>query len=84
MKMYEELCRVFKILKSRMNEDSLTKFKAYSFENLNDYHFSLGLVIRNDYLNSDSALYSMFKQMGIDDKDEISALMIKLFYFYIK
>ena len=81
--MYQEIEKFVKLLKEETNSEFIENFKACSFDELINFHFSLGIIIRNNYLSAESKLYRLFCDQGIKDRDEISMLLIKLFYLYL-
>ena len=50
---------------------------------LAQYHFSIGMLIRNTLLNEDSRLYSILSNSGIDNPDDMSDLILHLFYIHL-
>lgn len=81
--MFKEAEKLFKILKRKIKAETLENFKICPLEQLNNYHFNLGLMIRNDYLTEDSKLYKWLREIGFENRDEMSSLLIKLFYIYL-
>jgi hypothetical protein len=65
-------------------ENSVREFKNAKFCDLGDYHFGLGLHLRNNILTGDSEIYAKFKECGITERDEMSAAMIKLWYLSVQ
>lgn len=47
---------------------------------LSQYHFSLGLYIRNEFLLPDTLLYKAFRQNGIKHTDDMSILILHELY----
>ncbi len=54
------------------------------YENLCVYHHTLGGWIRREFLGKGTKLYVLFIQGGISQTDEMSMLIIELFYIYAK
>ena len=55
--------------------------KPYSI--LTQYHFSIGMLIRNTFLYEDNRLYSILSNSGIDNPDDMSDLIMHLFYLHL-
>lgn len=47
------------------------------------HHFSLGLWIRNHLLAQDSPLFDHLTRAGLRTRDEMSGILLELFYLYI-
>ncbi len=73
---------VFWKLKNTMRKDRL-KFSSYNYKNLQDYHFSLGVFIRNNILKNDTYLYQLFNKCGIGELDDMSLMIIRMFYIFL-
>ena len=84
MKFYRELEKSFSEIEKIFDEISMFNFINSNYNDLCLYHFGLGTFIRNNILQEKSEIYKIFLQSGIKDKDEISSIIIKLFYFYKK
>lgn len=74
----------FPEIEARFNEKSMDEFLSCAFEDLYLYHFGLGTFIRNSLLKEGSLLLHIFKQCGLDEKDEMSHFIIELFYLHEK
>ena len=48
------------------------------------YHFGLGTRIRAELLKEESSLYRLFSRCGVTQRDDMSALLIRLFYLAAK
>lgn len=44
---------------------------------LSDFHYGLGMWIRNHILTIDSDIYRLFVENGINQKDDMSAILIR-------
>ena len=62
------------------NESTLTEFKNKDFRQLHEYHFGLGMYLRNNALTSDSELYKAFKASGISERDAMSTAIIQVWH----
>lgn len=71
-------------IEKMFDQTSLNIFMNSEYEELYNYHFSLGLKIRNEILKDDNNLYNIFIKSGITQKDDMSNWIIKIFYIYIK
>lgn len=84
MDLKDEIQKYFPQMESYFNENTLKEFINCNFDDLCLYHFGFGTWIRNNILQPDSIIYQMFINSGIYFKDDMSSLMIKLFYINIK
>lgn len=62
----------------------MKEFLACSYSELTRWHFGFGSWIRNNILLENSPLYKLFNEVGITQKDDMSSIIIKLFYIYKK
>lgn len=83
MDLYNEIKKVFPKLKIFFSAKELDEFLKCNYEELYVYHFGFGTWIRNTILK-DSSLYHAFLACGIFQADDMSALLIQLFYIYLK
>ena len=84
MKLYDEIEKIFPRMEKLLSEKDLTAFRNTSIPNLCAYHFDMGMWIRNNLLYPrESALRKLFIDNGIDDPDEMSSIIIRLFHFYV-
>jgi len=63
-----------------VDEKALAEFKGKPADQLHDYHFGLGLYLRNNILTSDSVLVKSFKENGITHYDDMSSAIIRLWH----
>lgn len=80
----EEIKNSFLIIEEQFNKDNLAAFIECDYCDLCNYHFSLGLWIRNNLLTENSQLLKAFEENGIIRLDDISTLIIELFYLHMK
>lgn len=73
---------VFPEIEKRFDKQALGKFISCDYKDLTGYHFGLGLWIRNHLLAKNNELKSLFVTGGVTSNDDISALIIRLFYIY--
>lgn len=60
--------------------DALTEFKNKPTSELNEYHFGLGLYLRNNILKDGSALVEKFNERGIKVRDDMSTVIIRIWH----
>lgn len=71
-------------MKAFLSPESLKDFLESDYEKLYLYHYGFGTWIRNELLQENSPLYHNFISCGIFHKDDMSFLMLQLFYIYLK
>ena len=59
---------------------ALSAFKNAKFNDLSNYHFGLGMYLRNNILLPDSDIYLKFIKNGIRQSDDMSSAMIKIWH----
>ena len=82
--MFSTIEEAFFEIERNLDEETLLNFLSCDYRCLNRYHFGLGLWIRNNLLAGESRLKELFATAGVDTSDDISALVIRLFYIYEK
>jgi len=84
LNIYEGIEKCFSIIEKYFTSETLSKFKNAKINELDLYHFNLGLCIRNNLLHADRVkLCKCFIENGITHKDDMSHLMILLFHYYV-
>jgi len=83
MDIFISLTKAFIQLENFFDQIFLDKFSAFEYSELDQYHFGFGTWIRNHLLVSESELYKVFVQGGVSGKDEMSSLILKLFYLHL-
>lgn len=83
MNFLNEIGKSFSLIESYFNEKTLKEFVTCEYYDLYLYHYSLGVWIRNNLLNKGNLLI-LFQSSGIEQKDDMSSIIIKLFYLHIK
>ena len=84
MKLYEEIENCFTIIEEIFTEETLLEFKNTPISDLGFYHLGLGMWIRNNLLSlEESRLYGLFLENGVENPDDMSCLIIKLFHYYL-
>ncbi len=84
MKLYEQSEKYFPQIENYFSEKDLKQFINCDSNQLFNYHYGIGTIIRNEILNNDNALYSAFIKRNILHEDDMSALILKYFHSYIK
>lgn len=84
MNLYNEIKKHFPKMAIFLSLKSLKEFLECDYEHLCFYHFGCGTWIRNELLQENQPLYDAFLSCGISQKDDMSFLMIQLFYVYLK
>lgn len=79
----EEIRNSFLVIEAQFKEDALEEFIKCNYCDLYNYHFGLGMWIRNNLLTEDSGLLRAFEANAIIQLDDISMLLIELFYLHI-
>lgn len=72
----------FPVIKRVFSKEDFEIFLHCSYTNLHDFHLGLGTWIRNNIVLKDRSLEILFQKCGIDNQDEMSMLIIELFYLY--
>lgn len=78
-----EISKTFPQIAHIMSEDYLMEFIKTPITQLNDYHFGLGLWIRNNLLQPKSKLYQEFIKNGFGFKDDMSTMIIIMLHYYL-
>ena len=79
-----EIKKGFEKLKKEIRKNDLADFINCRYEELALYHFGLGTYIRNKMLGEDTKLLHEFKKIGVANKDDLSYLLIRILYIYLK
>ncbi len=84
MKLYKQIEKSFTRIEKKFEKDDMKNFMRCNYNDIDEYHFGLGTWIRNNLLVKNTKLYRLFIKSGITQKDDMSMLIIQLFYAYIK
>lgn len=84
MIVYREIENSFKRIEEQFSKRDWERFLACDYENLCLYHYTLGGWIRKEFLEQGSKLRELFIQAGIPETDDMSMIIIELFYLYAK
>jgi len=63
-----------------MSRDEIKKVKEEREADMVEYHFTIGLWIRNNWLAKGSSLRSFFIQRGLYDRDKMSGIILVSFW----
>lgn len=80
MTLFKKMEIYFPILIKMLGENNCASFANSSYTQLYEYHFSLGLWIRNHLLYNNPDLLTCFRSYGIYQPDDMSDLILKFFY----
>lgn len=83
LELFTEIEKVLPEIESLFGIKSLHEFLECPYNDLSRYHFSLGMWIRNQLLQQGNLLMA-FRNGGIIQKDDMSILILQLFYVYIR
>ena len=81
MRIIEKVSAVFSDLEEILKENGVFDF---AYEERYFYFYGLGTFIRNHLLSQESELYRALCEYGIRERDDQSAIIITLFYLYMK
>lgn len=84
MDIYIEIEKYFPIIEKQLTKAEIEEFINCDYNDLILYHISIGRWIRNRILKENSTIYKLFKMNGAANKDDMSQLIIKLFYIHLK
>ena len=80
----EVLQDCFLQLEKNIPKPLLRQFISKPYSMLTQYHFSIGMLIRNSHLNDDNPLSILLRKSGIDSPDDMSDLVLHLFYIHLQ
>jgi len=84
MKLYTEIEKSFPNLEKLFTTEELAVFINTTVSDLSLYHFGLGTWIRNNLLYpKESCLYNLFLENDIEQPDDMSSFIIKLFHYHM-
>lgn len=81
--LFEELHKAMLFLNENLPRTTKISIMQNKYSRLISYHFSVGMFIRTNLLN-DTTLYKLLKSKGMENKDDMSFLILQLFYLYIQ
>ena len=80
----KEIQASFPALREGFGKETCRKLADCPYSELNTFHFSLGMWIRNQMLQEKSPLFLSFLDAGIEDLDEMSSCVLSVFYLSLK
>lgn len=83
MLLTEEIAKRYGETEKLLTKDDVKSMVKCDYSSLNLYHFGLGIRIRN-MLSIDHALRGLFVEYGFSDLDDMSNLIVTLFWLHIK
>ena len=84
MNILDELEKVFLYIEYYMDSNSMEKFINCEYKDIYQFDFLFGLWIRNNLLVEGGKLLNIFKLVGITQIEDMSDLIMRLYYIYIK
>ena len=84
MELLTEIENSFPVLEELFDENDSEELIDCGYSGLAIYHFGLGTWIRNHLLKESDRLYLLFVAGGISHKDDMSTLIVELFYLYMR
>lgn len=78
-----QILECMKTMERGIPQKTKAEFMSSAYSQIEKYHFVLGLWIWNNILCQDESLYKSFATLGITDMDDISDLLLRLFYIYL-
>ena len=84
MEQYNEIISTLQKIKEQLDPETIQELTSCSYYKLYNYHFGLGLWIRNTLLKPDSSLFKLFRKLGVFQKDDMSTLLIEWLFLYLK
>jgi len=78
----EKILNMWSIVKENVFKDNdiLSEFISTQKNKLYEYHFGLGLYLRNNFIYPDKELYREFNECGVIHNDDISSIMIQIWH----
>ncbi len=84
MQLISEIYKIFPEIVKFFSTEEFEEFIEAEYYMLTYYHFGLGTSIRNSFLSPDNELYNLFIESGFKLQDDMSDIIIRLFYIYVK
>ena len=84
MNILDELEKVFLYIEYYMDSNSMEKLINCEYKDIYQFDFNIGLWIRNNLLVEGGKLLNIFKLVGITQIEDMSDLIMRLYYIYIK
>ncbi|MCL2024009.1 MAG: hypothetical protein FWG82_06540 [Oscillospiraceae bacterium] len=84
MLLQKEIEKIFPQLETIFSETALNSFAETDSSKLCQFHFSIGLWIRNNLLRGEeNSLRAAFARYDVSDDDEMSYVVLKQFHDYL-
>ena len=83
MKPFALLKHAFLEIKNYLSAEQVQAFFDCPFSQLHQYHFGLGLWVRNHLLRDRDPLYQWLYRCGVTATDEMSTLLLQWFYLHL-
>lgn len=77
-----EIKNLFDDIILRIGRENLGEFSNCSLNNLTDYHFTIGLYLRNKIKNN-AILTDFFNKLNVTNTDDISHILLLFFWHYL-
>lgn len=84
MEFEKAIQKLYDFMEDVITEEEMKEFLNCKREDLCQYHFSLGLWLRNNILTENNIIYQTYFKIGMKDKDDMSAELIDGFYLHMK
>ena len=84
MRFYEACVRVAERIENRMPPEEQARFMETPYSELWQYHFTVGLWIRNYGLQNEPDLYPALRILGYNDTDAMSLYLLEFTQQYLK
>lgn len=82
MKICDEIENHFEKIYKYFDSDSIVVFLSSGYSSICKFNLTVGEKIREDLLQDESELYLLFCSGGIIEKEDMSELMLRLFYIH--
>ncbi len=83
MEFFKEILKEFEVIESKMSPEVKEEFLRQNYDDLAQFHFSIGLYIRNNILLKKEKIYQVLEKAGFS-YDVMSAFLVELLYLYLK
>ncbi|MBP3434707.1 MAG: hypothetical protein J6K62_00025 [Clostridia bacterium] len=83
MNLKEEIVKAVQLLDETLSREQKEAFMNQKYDDIYTNHFGLGMWIRNHMLQPDSSLYKVLNSVGMHQTDDMSDLLLRLFYIHL-
>ncbi|MBQ6848623.1 MAG: hypothetical protein IJN76_01045 [Clostridia bacterium] len=84
MRFFNACAEVAQQVKNEMSQEDRLRFMDTPYEEVWQYHFSVGMWIRNRYLGKTEYLYKALLVLGNKTEDEMSLYLLKFIWQYLR